>query len=715
MSQHFAPKMAVSASESQTREALLARVEALESRNRELEAERHRLLQDGATFAHFGLLIEAATEMLTTGEARAFLGSIHQHLARLLGVEGFFHYLLRNAAAGKLELAAYHGVDAATAAGIRELKLGEYVCGTVARDGEPAVFDDVQELEDSKTSFVRSLGVTSYACFPLSTRDAGVVGTISFFRREGNGFTPGELALMHAVCTFLAMAWERRRVEEALRGAEHQLRSFANSAPAMLWVTDTEHGCTFLSQRWHEYTGRPQGAGLGFGWLQSLHSEDRAAARRAFLEAAEERRPFSIDYRLRRNDGEYRWVLDEGRPRFEDDGTWRGYVGSIIDVHERWQVTEALRVSESRYRSLFESIDEGFCVIQVILGRDGKAVDYRFLETNPAFVHQTGLQDAVGRTAREILPELEEDWFEIYGRVASSGDPVRFVNGSEVMARWFDVFAFRLDDPAHDKVALLFTDITDQRHAEHERERLLGEAERARAEAETANRTKAEFLAAMSHELRTPLNAVAGYVGLLEMEIHGPLNPAQQGALGRITTNQRHLSTLINDILSFARLEAGRIEFDVRTLSVAELVSSLESVVAYQAESKGIAYSVETCDGALQVRGDPERVRQILLNLVGNAIKFTPEGGWVVVSCEAEGEIVCVRVRDSGPGIAEEEQERIFEAFQQVGRGLHQPQDGVGLGLAISRDLARAMSGDLTVGSIPGKGSTFELRLPRAT
>lgn len=147
------------------------------------------------------------------------------------------------------------------------------------------------------------------------------------------------------------------------------------------------------------------------------------------------------------------------------------------DLIERAQTEDALRQSEQRYRTLFDSIDEGFCIIQVLFEGGRKPIDYRFLETNPAFERQTGMIDAVGRTAREVVPDLEEHWFNVYGRVATTGEPVRFTHGSEAMGRWFDVYAFRVDEPADRRVALLFKDVTQQKQAERERERLLAEVE----------------------------------------------------------------------------------------------------------------------------------------------------------------------------------------------------------------------------------------------
>jgi signal transduction histidine kinase len=246
-----------------------------------------------------------------------------------------------------------------------------------------------------------------------------------------------------------------------------------------------------------------------------------------------------------------------------------------------------------------------------------------------------------------------------------------------------------------------------------ESERARADAEAARAEAETANRVKAEFLAAMSHELRTPLNAIGGYVGLLEMGIHGPVTDAQHEALRRVGTNQRHLLTLINDILSHARLEAGHIEFNLQPLQAAELLATVEPLVAPQAQARGIAYTAQRCPPDLRLRADEERTRQILLNLVGNAIKFTQPGGWVILSCDADAERVRIHVRDNGRGIPPDKLDAVFDPFMQVGRRLNKPEDGVGLGLAISRDLARGMGGDLTAASAPGEGSMFTLVLPR--
>jgi len=243
--------------------------------------------------------------------------------------------------------------------------------------------------------------------------------------------------------------------------------------------------------------------------------------------------------------------------------------------------------------------------------------------------------------------------------------------------------------------------------------RLYRDAERARADAEAANQAKSEFLATMSHELRTPLNAIAGYTELLEMELRGPVTPEQREDLRRIRRSQRHLLALVNDVLNFARLDSGYLQYEIMDVPLAETLGEVEALVAPQLQAKGLAYQLALPPKSLTVVADREKLQQIVVNLLSNALKFTAPGGRIDVGCAAHDSVVAITVSDTGRGIPADKFEAIFEPFVQVERALTRETEGSGLGLAISRSLARAMSGDLTVASDLGAGSTFTLTLPR--
>jgi hypothetical protein len=253
-------------------------------------------------------------------------------------------------------------------------------------------------------------------------------------------------------------------------------------------------------------------------------------------------------------------------------------------------------------------------------------------------------------------------------------------------------------------------DLSERRAAEEQR---VADAQRVAA-AEAANRAKSEFLASMSHELRTPLNAIGGYTDLLLDGLYGAVPTAQQEVLQRVRRSQQHLLTIVTDLLNYSRIETGHITYDIAPVPVAAMVDTVVAMIEPQAIRNGLTLERGPCPPQAVARVDRSRAEQVLLNLLSNAVKFTPEGGRITVSCARHGERIAVRVRDTGPGLPPDKLEAVFEPFVQLGRALNSPHEGVGLGLAISRDLARAMGGDLTAASALGAGATFTLLLPAA-
>ena len=380
---------------------------------------------------------------------------------------------------------------------------------------------------------------------------------------------------------------------------------------------------------------------------------------------------------------------------------------------------EEVRIAAEQWAATFDAITDAVC----ILDASGSLT-----RCNEAAHELLGSVEGQGDLAfRETFPPPNDLNSDVIGAALASAEPLRY----EVRRnnRWFDV---RLDPiPPRDgeppSVVAVISDVTARRLADEERAKLLQNAERARkeaeisrleaeaarAEAEQASRAKSEFLAVMSHELRTPLNAIDGYAELLELEVRGPITDAQRDDIRRIRRSQKHLLSLINDVLNFVRLDSGTVHYEINEFDLAAAVRDVEVVTTPQLRARQLQFVRHGCDG-LRVRADREKVEQILVNLMTNAIKFTEPDGEITLDCASDGDVVTVRVRDTGRGIPADKLSVIFEPFVQVARSPSAPSEGVGLGLAISRELSRAMGGDLVAESVVGQGSTFILTLPAA-
>jgi PAS domain S-box-containing protein len=369
----------------------------------------------------------------------------------------------------------------------------------------------------------------------------------------------------------------------------------------------------------------------------------------------------------------------------------------------------ALELNEL-YRLLVESVSD-----YAIFGLDPTG---RIISWN------AGAERIKGYTASEIIgqhfsvfyseaekeqrkPDFELEVAAAVGRFEDEGWRLR-KDGSRF---WANVVITALHDASGTLVgfAKVTRDLTERKAAQ---ERALADRVRV-AEAEAANRAKTEFLAVMSHELRTPLNAIGGYAELLAMGLRGPVNDEQKADLMRIRRSQQHLLGIINDILNFSRVGAGKLSYDIGPVPLIEVVDAVMPLVGPQASAKGLTVERGVCDEASVARADRAKVEQILLNLLSNAVKYTPAQGRITVRCTAQNGHVTLDVTDTGPGIPPEQKAAIFEPFVQLDRSMSTRHEGVGLGLAISRDLAVGMDGNLEVFDAPGGGSVFTLTLPR--
>jgi PAS domain S-box-containing protein len=418
--------------------------------------------------------------------------------------------------------------------------------------------------------------------------------------------------------------------------------------------------------------------------------------------------------------GRMLWTQGHFFPVRDEDGNVTHVILKHIDLTTQMTIEQELRASEERLRLATQAARIGTWDYDVV--RDELVWDER---CRRAF----GLApDAPAND--EVFHRIlhPSDRAMVDNAVASAMDPARDgaydveyrTIGDDGVLRWVHATGSVIFDVTHGErkpVRFIGTvaDVSERISLLEAERAARSEAEDARQRSEEANRAKSDFLAKMSHELRTPLNAIGGHAELIELGVHGAVTPEQASALERIRKNERHLLALINDILDFSKLEAGVVRLDIRDVKIEELVASLESLIGPLFDTKGVHYRVSECSDGLVARGDSERIVQICLNLLSNSLKATAAGGEVTVECERRGDQIAIHVRDTGSGIPPERLESVFSPFTQLGRALNSPDTGVGLGLAISRELARGMGGDVTVVSEVGVGSTFTLTLPTAS
>jgi signal transduction histidine kinase len=331
------------------------------------------------------------------------------------------------------------------------------------------------------------------------------------------------------------------------------------------------------------------------------------------------------------------------------------------------------------------------------------------------------------RTGEAVFVGSPDEWASRYPRGYSPAASAPVVPSSQSQAwaafplhtehggRGAILWAFATPREFSDEDRRFMETVAQQGAQALERARLREAERRARAEAEDANRAKSEFLARMSHDLRTPLNAIGGYAQLIEEGVYGDPTEGQRQSLARIRRAQQHLLTLINDVLSFAKLEAGQVRVKATPVAMADIITSLRSLIDPVASAKGLAFKVADGPPDIVLRTDADRVIQIVGNLLTNATKFTDAGGTITLGWTVAGDRASITVTDTGQGIAPDRVTTIFEPFVQLEGPAHENRQGVGLGLAIGRELARMLNGDLNVESTLGQGSTFTLRLPLET
>ncbi|MEN9492497.1 MAG: hypothetical protein RJA63_2946 [Pseudomonadota bacterium] len=524
-----------------------------------------------------------------------------------------------------------------------------------------------------------------------------------------------------AVSRFRDTVVERQRAEVLMRESEQRFRDFSASSADWFWELD-EHLCfSYFSENFEATFDMPAERLLGRSrrLVAKQDTLNPPALWQAHLEVLERHQPFrSFEYRMRSVSGEILWLSFSGVPRFDAEGRFKGYRGVGQNI-------TASKAAEEVVRKLSLAVEQSPSMVMITnaLGE----IEY----VNEAFTRITGYtaEESIGQnprfmkagvTSSEVYAEL---WrFLAEGKTWRGEMTNRRKNGELYVEQ--GIFApLRQPDGHVTHYLAISEDVTERKRVEVELasyrdslenmvEARTAELAEAKEAAEAANQAKSAFVANMSHEIRTPLNAVLGLAKIIVRENHG----RKSGATAqRILEAGEHLLRVINDILDFSKIEAGKLQLEARSFRLSASVSDAMGLVTERALAKGLGLRTDfAADLPQWVCGDRLRFEQILINLLSNAVKFT-ERGEVYLTVERDQSAVLVKVRDTGIGMTAEQIKRLFRPFEQADASTTRRFGGTGLGLVISRNLARQMGGDIVVDSVPGAGSVFSLRLPLET
>jgi PAS domain S-box-containing protein len=498
----------------------------------------------------------------------------------------------------------------------------------------------------------------------------------------------------------------RVQAELALHASHERFEKIVSQAATGVIELDPQGRILLANQKFCQMVGRTEAELLGTRVEDITAPQSRADTLEALARLKAGDGSVALDKYYLRSDDTLMPATSSVNALRGPDGQFQGLVAIVLDTTESKRVEEQLRASEERYRTLFNSVDEGFCIFEMLFDEAGRPVDYRFLEMNPMFERHTGMANAVGRTAREMLPGLDEFWFETYGRVALTGEPVRFENEAPSMHRWFDVYATRIGGPDSRKVALLFNDISARKRSEETLRQLADDL----AE---SDRRKTEFLATLAHELRNPLAPIRN--GLSVMRLSGD-DPAAVARVRNMMERQvGHMVHLIDDLLDIARISGGKLELKRQRTDLKGILASAVETSMPLIESGGHTLTLDVPDAALPVDADATRIAQVVANLLNNAAKYTPPRGQITLSVRRDGDDAVIAVRDTGVGIAADALSGVFEMFSQIGRTVDRSQGGLGIGLSLVRRLVEMHGGSVEASSAGANaGSVFTVRLPLA-
>src|SRR5262245_39857818 len=490
----------------------------------------------------------------------------------------------------------------------------------------------------------------------------------------------------------------RKHAEQRLHESEERFRTLADSSPVPIWVTDATGGVEFLNAAYCDFFGVTVEDVRGPKWTMLLHPDDADPYVGAYYEALRERRPFRGEARVRRGDGEWRWVDTRGVPRFSEGGEFLGHVGSSPDVTEMKIAKQALRESEEQFRTSFELAAVGQAQVNPITGR--------FERINRKFCEIVGYseEELLNMTPADIThPEDRQPYVDIYPRFLR-GEIEEFLIEKRYVRKdrkivWVTVAAklIRDSDGKPLRTIGVFQDITERKRAEEELKQ--------------ADRRKDEFIATLAHELRNPLAPIRNAVEMLDLCQSS--DPDFEWSRNVIDQQVKHLACLVDDLIDVSRITRNRLVIKKERVSLEDVMNGALNAARLLIEQRGHLLTVALPTEPVYLNADPVRLTQIFMNLISNAGKYTRERGQIQFNAERKNDMVMVRVADNGIGISSDELSHLFDMFYQVDRSYDQGHGGLGIGLTLVKRLVEMHGGTVEAKSAGiGHGSEFVVSLP---
>jgi PAS domain S-box-containing protein len=495
----------------------------------------------------------------------------------------------------------------------------------------------------------------------------------------------------------------RRLAEIALQESRERFQKIVSQAATGVVEMDVNGRVTLVNQKFCDMLGYAEEELLGT-WIIDVTAPDSVEKTLAAVAGiVAEGRGRVLEKHYRRKDGTLVSATSSVNALRNAAGEPYGLVAIVLDTTDSKRAAEALRASEERYRTLFDSMDQAFCVVELHLGADGQPAGWTFLETNAAFATHSGLADVVGKT--HSLPSAPHVWWlDAVSKVAKEGGDLRFERHVQGLGRWLDVYLTRIGGEGSTKVAALFRDITERKTAEEQLRRFAGDLEE-------ADRRKTDFLATLAHELRNPLAPIRSGLGV--MRLNRDASPTLTRVREMLERQVSHMVHLIDDLLDVARISGGKLNLRKSRAALAAILASAVETSLPLIEAARHELAVEVPEEELFVDADATRIAQVVANLLNNAAKYTPPGGRIMLALRREGDEAVVAVSDTGVGIPAHALQTVFDMFSQVGSESERSQGGLGIGLSLVRQLVQMHGGSVTAESAgPGGGSRFTVRLP---